>query len=70
MIENQSDNREKKENVSEESNISEGSSVIENQISEDKHSSEMDEEKNYAEDLKNTITKNCLLYTSPSPRDS
>ena len=59
MIENQSDNSEKKdENVSEESNISENSSVIENKLNEDKHSPEIDDKKNYAEDLKNTITNN------------
>jgi len=59
MIENQSDNVEKKdENVSDESNVSESSSVIEDTISEDKESLEMDDEKIYAEDLKNTITNN------------
>jgi len=59
MIENQSDSSEKTdENVSEESNISENSSVIENKLNEDKHSPEIDDKKNYAEDLKNTITNN------------
>ena len=59
MIENQSDNSEKKdENVSEESNISENSSVNENTLNEDKHSSEIDDEKTYADDLKDTITNN------------
>ena len=59
MIENQSDNVEKKdENVSDESNVSESSSVIEDTISEDKESLEIDDEKIYAEDLKNTITNN------------
>ena len=59
MIENQSDNVEKKEeNVSDESNVSESASVIEDKISEDKESIEIDDEKIYAEDLKNTITNN------------
>ena len=59
MIENQSDNVEnKEENVSEESNVSESSSVIEDKISEDKELPEIDDEKIYAEDLKNTITNN------------
>ena len=59
MIENQSDNVEKKEeNVSDESNVSESSSVIEDKISEEKDSPEIDDEKIYAEDLKNTITNN------------
>ena len=58
MIENQSDNVEKRENISEESNISDSSPVIENQTSEDKQSSEIEDEKIYADDLKNTITNN------------
>ena len=59
MIENQSDNVEKKdENVSDESNVSESSSVIEDTISEDKESLDIDGEKIYTEDLKNTITNN------------
>ena len=46
MIENQSDNVEKKEeNVSDESNVSESSSVIEDKISDDKESVEIDDEK-------------------------
>ena len=79
MIEKQSDNVENlKDNVSEEVNKNEDSSVIENQTSEDKQSLDGDDENIYAEDLKNTITnndarleqlENCLLYTSPSPRD-
>ena len=57
MIENQSDNVEKKEeNVSDESNVSDSASVIEDKISEDKESVEIDDEKSYAEDLKNTIS--------------
>ena len=58
MIENQSENIEKKENVSEESNISGDSSVIENQISEDNQSPDIDDEKICDEDLKNTISNN------------
>ncbi len=59
MIENQSDNVEKEdENFSEESNISESSSAIENPTSEDMQSTEIEDGKNYAEDLKNTITNN------------
>ncbi len=59
MIENQSDNVDKKEEcVSEESNISENSSVNEDKVGEDKQSSLKDDENNYAEDLKNTITNN------------
>ncbi len=60
MIEKQSDNIENPdEKVFEEVNINEDSSVIENQISEDnKESPEIDDQKNYAEDLKNTITNN------------
>ena len=54
MIENQSDNVEKKEeNVSDDSNVSESSSVIEDKISEDKESLDIDGEKIYTEDLKN-----------------
>ena len=59
MIEKQSENIENlEENVSEEVNINEDSSVIENKISESVQSSEIDDDKNYAEDLKNTITNN------------
>ena len=59
MIENQSDNVEnKEESVSDEDNVSENSSVIEDKISEDKESPEIDDDKIYAEDLKNTITNN------------
>ena len=59
MIDNQSENIEKKEeNVSDESNVSESSSVIEDNISEDKESTEIDDEKISEEDLKNTITNN------------
>ncbi len=59
MIEKQSDKVENlEENVSEEIDNNEGSSVNENQISEDKQSSEIDDEKIYADDLKNTITNN------------
>ena len=46
MIDNQSENVEKKEeNVSDDSNVSESSSVIEDNISEDKESPEIDDEK-------------------------
>ena len=59
MIENQSDNVEKKEeNVSDENNVSDSASVIEDKISEDKESVEIDDEKISEEDLKNTITNN------------
>ena len=59
MIDNQSENVEKREkNVSDESNVSESSSVIEDKISDDKESVEIDDEKIDAEDLKNTITNN------------
>ena len=59
MIDNQSENVEKEEeNVSDESNVSESSSVIEDNISEDKESPEIDDEKISEEDLKNTITNN------------
>ena len=59
MIEKQSDNLDNLEgNVSEEVNKNEDSSIIENQTSEDKESPEFDDENNYAEDLKNTITNN------------
>ena len=59
MIEKQSDNVENlEENVSEDININEDSSVIENQSSEDNQSHEIDDEKIYAKDLKNTITNN------------
>ena len=59
MIEKQSDNVESlEENVSEDLNINEDSSVIENQISDDKQPPEKDDEKSYADDLKNTITNN------------
>ncbi len=59
MIEKQSDNVENLEdNVSEEINKNEDSSVIENQISEDKQTLDLDDENIYAKDLKNTITNN------------
>ena len=59
MIEKQSDNVENlEENVSDEVNKNEDSSEIENQITEDKHPVEVNDEKIYAEDLKNTITNN------------
>ena len=59
MIEKQSDNVENlEENVSEVIDKNEDSSVIENQTSEDKQSTEVDDENVYAEDLKNTITNN------------
>jgi molecular chaperone GrpE len=59
MIEKQSDKIENlEENVSEDVNNIEDSSVNENQISEDKHSPKIDDEKIYADDLKNTITNN------------
>ena len=59
MIEKQSDRVENlEENVSEEDNNTEVSSVNENQINEDKQSSEIDDKKIYADDLKNTITNN------------
>ena len=46
------------ENVSEEVNNNEVSSVNENQISDDKQLPEIDDEKTYADDLKDTITNN------------
>ena len=59
MIENQSDKVENlEENVSEDVKNNENSSVNENQISEDKQSPEIDDEKTYADDLKDTITNN------------
>ncbi len=59
MIEKQSDNVENlEENVSEEININDESSEIENQISENNQSPELNDEKIDAEDLKNTITNN------------
>ena len=117
MIEKQSDNVDNKDEiVSEENNINDDSSVMEDQLSQDKESIGIDNEKINTEDLKNTITNNdarleqlekehetlksqyvriaadfdnfrkrqsrdqddlkiqliskaCLLYTSPSPRD-
>ena len=59
MNDKQSENVEhEEENVSEEVNNNEDSSVVENQISEDKQLHEIDDEKIYAEDLKNTINNN------------
>ena len=59
MIENQSENVEnKEENVSDDSSVSQNSSVIEDQANQDNGSSEEDNEKINAEDLKNTITNN------------
>ncbi len=59
MIENQSDKVENLEEiVSEDVNNHENSSVNENQISDDKQSPEIDDEKTYADDLKDTITNN------------
>ena len=59
MIENQSDKVENlEENVSEDVNNNKNSSVNENQTNEDKKSPEIDDEKTYADDLKDTITNN------------
>ena len=59
MIENQSDKVENlEENVSEDVKNNENSSVDENQISDDKQLPEIDDEKTYADDLKDTITNN------------
>ena len=59
MIENQSDKVENlEENVSEDVKNNENSSVNENQISDDKQSPEIEDEKTYADDLKDTITNN------------
>ena len=59
MIENQSDKVENlEENVSEDVKNNENSSVNENQISDDKELPEIDDEKTYADDLKDTITNN------------
>ena len=59
MIENQSDKVENlEENVSEDIKNNENSSVNENQISDDKQLPEIDDEKTYADDLKDTITNN------------
>jgi molecular chaperone GrpE len=59
MIENQSDKVENlEENVSEDVKNNENSSVNENQISDDKQSPEIDDEKTYSDDLKDTITNN------------
>ncbi len=59
MIENQSDKVENlEENVSEDVKNNENSSVNENQISHDKQLPEIDDEKTYADDLKDTITNN------------
>jgi molecular chaperone GrpE len=59
MIENQSDKVENlEEDVSEDANNNENSSVNENQISDDKQLPEIDDEKTYADDLKDTITNN------------
>ena len=63
MIENQSDKVENLEEiVSEDVKNNENSSVNENQISDDKQSPEIDDEKTYADDLKDTITNNDGLY--------
>ena len=48
----------KDQNISEDENLSENTSVIEEQTFEDKESSDQDNEKINAEDLKNTITNN------------
>ena len=59
MIENQSDKVENlEENISEDVKNNENSSVDENQISDDKQLPEIDDEKTYADDLKDTITNN------------
>ena len=59
MIENQSDKVENlEENVSEDVKNNENSSINENQISDDKQSLEIDDEKTYSDDLKDTITNN------------
>lgn len=59
MIENQSDKVENlEENVSEDVKNNENSSVNENQITDDKQSPEIDDEKTYSDDLKDTITNN------------
>jgi molecular chaperone GrpE len=59
MIENQSDKVENlEENVSEDVKNNENSSVNENQINDDKQSPEIDDEKTYTDDLKDTITNN------------
>ena len=59
MIENQSDKVENlEENVSEDVKNNENSSVNENQISDDKQSPNIEDEKTYADDLKDTITNN------------
>ena len=59
MIENQSDKVENlEENVSEDVKNNENSSVNENQISDEKQLPEIDDEKTYADDLKDTITNN------------
>ena len=59
MIENQSDKVENlEENVAEDVNNNKNSSVNENQTNEDKQSTKIDDEKTYADDLKDTITNN------------
>ena len=59
MIEKQSDKVENlEENVSEDVKNNENSSVNENQISDEKQLPEIDDEKTYADDLKDTITNN------------
>ena len=58
MIENQSDNVNKEENVSEEDNNPENSSLMDDQGNDDKKLSIEDNEEINAEDLKNTITNN------------
>ena len=74
MIENQSDNIENKD-----VDVSDQDNTLVDQINEDNESPVKEKEDINAEDLKNTISnndarleqlENCLLYTSPSPRDS
>ena len=79
MIENQSDNIENKENgISDQDNVLEDSQLLEDPITDNGESSSQKTEDINTEDLKNTISnndarleqlENCLLYTSPSPRD-
>ena len=59
MIEKESDNIEnKQESVSEENNVTDNPSITDEEINEDKDSTEEDNQKINAEDLKNTITNN------------
>ena len=70
MIENQSDNIDIKENdVSNQDNAPEDTSSAEDKIIENDELSSSKTEEINTEELKNTISNNCLLYTSPSPRD-